>query len=137
MSGAMEKLVSNVIGSYLDGLSAGEELQQRRIDHVIAAYDAALKIEGVQIPLELANAMEALRGQMHIGTPAELPRIEMVRGCSSTEYRLVGSLDSVLGGVKGLFLQFPALGYGTQVYEVSQEMSETYVARLTKRNSCD
>lgn len=57
------------------------------------------------------------------------------KGVSMTEYRIVGSLPSVLVALMEMFAKWPGRGYGTQVHELYQQQDGQYAMRLSHANS--
>lgn len=68
---------------------------------------------------------------------ANRPTVMERSGVQVTEYTIVGSLDAVLDGIKSLFRNYPAAGYGTYVHSISMQNYSDFTARVSRSNSCD
>lgn len=65
-------------------------------------------------------------------------KIEPLRGVSTTEYRVTGTLVEVQKAIASLFEQYHPAGYGTYVHSIGYtNEGAQYVARISRSNSCD
>lgn len=62
---------------------------------------------------------------------------EIIRGPSSTETRIFGTLNQVLSEIEIQFIEYPAQGYGTMVKGIVYRDGDKFEARVTRANSCE
>lgn len=72
-----------------------------------------------------------------ITTEIEGATVRKQVGVSSTEYHVSGVLEAVLKVIAGLFVNFPAHGYGTHLHGMGMDTGGAYFARVSHMNSCD
>lgn len=65
------------------------------------------------------------------------PAVEQSRGMAMTEYRVKGSLSSILDFIARLMGEKHPAGYGTRVHSIEWDYSGAYVARISHSNSCE
>lgn len=66
-----------------------------------------------------------------------LAQREIVRGLSSTEVRIFGTLPEVLQEIEIQFTEYPAQGYGTMCKGIMPRDGGKFEARVTHANSCE
>jgi len=64
-------------------------------------------------------------------------RVEVVPGVGATEYRITGALPDVFEAISAVFTTWPPQGYGTMVHALAMAGGGSYVARMSRSNSCD
>lgn len=136
MSSALKQVIGEIVGAHREGINAGYDLQQKKLDAVLTAYDRALGDPKANIPTYLHAAIEGVR-QKDAHGDLDVPKVEAVRGVSMTEYRLTGPLVSVQYGIKAIFDQFDGRGYGTRVHAIEMHNDGSYTARMSRSNSCE
>jgi hypothetical protein len=133
MNHPVKQMISEIIGAHRDGIDAGYDLQQRKIDTIVAAYTRALEDPAAKVPTYLHAAIEASKsGQM----TEEAPVSKRV-GVSATEYSIKGSWASVVAALHSIFVNYHPHGYGTHVHWLGMDNDGQYSARVSRANSCD
>lgn len=70
-------------------------------------------------------------------TQLEEATVSERRGVSNAEYRVVGTLESVLKVIESIFINYDVRGYGTHVHAIGMETDGRYYARISRMLSCD
>ena len=70
-----------------------------------------------------------------LGTAPEKATVHQTEGVAQVEYRIVGTLDSVLGEIKNLLRLYDPRQFGTHVHWLDMEEDGTYMARVSRSKS--
>ncbi len=130
---AIKEIVGGIVQSYAEGLDAGFDVQQRKIDTILGAYDRALADKETKMPSYLHAAIEAAK----VGEQPAEPAVSKIHGVSSTEYNIKGTWESVVKALHSLIVNYHPHGYGTYVHSIRMESDGSFSARVSRSNSCD
>jgi len=133
MNHAVKEIVGGIVSSYNDGLDAGYDMQQRKLDTITSAYDRALSDKKTKMPSYLHAAIEAAKVEQQSADPI----VSKTHGVSNTEYNIKGTWESVVKALHSIIVNYHPHGYGTYVHSIRMETDGSFSARVSRANSCD